>query len=447
MNRPEDVEASRFRFRRVRLAAGANVLSRLAGVALLFASVKLTVGYLGADRFGAWMLLSSLMAMLSFMDLGVGNALTNRVAMAAASSDKSQLRRAVTGGIGSLLVIALVAWLLLTAVALIVPWEAVLRRADEALVQEARHAAVVLALVFAATLVSSGIQKIFLGLQQSHIAHLASAFASLMALVGLILVAGKSQGVAALLAATSGLQAVAGVFLLGVLAFRGLLPPREWWQSTRAEMPTLLRTGSLFLLLQIGTLIGWGADSLIISTSLGAAQVAIYAVVQRLFMFASVPLAVVNQPLWGAYADAFARGDRSFIRSTLVRSLRWTLVTAAVISALLVAFHGPLLDAWTGGTLTAPLLLVIAFAVWVTLEATATCASMYLNGCHVVKPQVAAVIVFCALSIPLKLLMAQQWGSPGVVLCTIVSYLIAVPLLYAIRFRAEVLAPLQTKHD
>ena len=59
------------RHRRVALTAGAAALAKLLSVGTALISVPLTLHYLGAERFGMWITISSLIAMLSFADFGI----------------------------------------------------------------------------------------------------------------------------------------------------------------------------------------------------------------------------------------------------------------------------------------------------------------------------------------------------------------------------------------
>jgi len=90
------------RYRLAILSMGANVLSRGVAVVVMVLSVSLTLPYLGAERFGIWMTIASFAGMLSFLDLGVGNALANKVAHAAIHADQHSLRSLISGGLGFL---------------------------------------------------------------------------------------------------------------------------------------------------------------------------------------------------------------------------------------------------------------------------------------------------------------------------------------------------------
>ena len=138
-------QRNRERYRLAACAVAANVASKALAMVL---SVKLTIPYLGAERFGVWMTFASLSAMLAFLDLGVGNALTNRIASAAAQDQPQGLRRAVTGGPLALLLIGTAAAAVLALLALALPWGWLLRSSDAAPVAEASSAALVFAAFF-----------------------------------------------------------------------------------------------------------------------------------------------------------------------------------------------------------------------------------------------------------------------------------------------------------
>ena len=55
-------------------------------MAVAFLSVPLTVRYLGSERYGVWMTISTLLTWLSLTDIGLGNSLTNALAEAYATN-------------------------------------------------------------------------------------------------------------------------------------------------------------------------------------------------------------------------------------------------------------------------------------------------------------------------------------------------------------------------
>src|SRR3989304_4466229 len=66
---------SRERYRRVALTAITSVAARGVALLSLVISVPLTLSYLGTERYALWMAVSSLLAALASLDLGIGNGL------------------------------------------------------------------------------------------------------------------------------------------------------------------------------------------------------------------------------------------------------------------------------------------------------------------------------------------------------------------------------------
>lgn len=420
---------------RYRLAAWtilANAASKSAAMAVMLLSVSLTIPYLGAQRFGIWMTIASFAGMLTFLGLGVGNALTNHVASCASRSDAALLRRAISGGLGLLLMIGLVVGACLWLLAVWLPWAKLIKVDDVLLLLEAQSAAKLFALLFGLNLFTTGIQSVFAGLQRSFEVYLVVALGSLASLGALWWAAQVQAGLPVLLAATLGIQSLSIVLLLGLLVRRKLFALGEISWAVRQETPGLIRLGGLFFVLQVGTMIGWGADNLIISSALGPVAVAVYSIAQRLFQFVTQPLAMMNSPLWGAYADAHSKGDVAFVRRTLKTSMLLTLGVSLSGAAILFFSSEWLLHYWTGGNVLVPRLLLGLVALWTVLECCGAAFSMFLNGVQVVKPQVIVVSVFCILVLPLKIWGVNSLGLIAIPLATILVY--ASTYIYFYRF-------------
>jgi O-antigen/teichoic acid export membrane protein len=426
---------------RYRLAAWtilANAASKSAAMAVMLLSVSLTIPYLGAQRFGIWMTIASFAGMLTFLGLGVGNALTNHVASRSARSDAVLLRRAISGGLGLLLMIGLVVGAGLWLLAAWLPWAKLIKVDDALLLLEAQSAAKLFALLFGLNLFTTGIQSVFAGLQRSFEVYLVSALGSLASLGALWWAAQAQAGLSALLAATLGIQSLAILLLLGLLVRRKLFALSEISSAVRQETSGLIRIGGLFFVLQVGTMIGWGADTLIISSALGPAAVAVYSIAQRLFQLVTQPLAMMNSPLWGAYADAHAKGDVAFIRRTFKTSMLLTLGVALSGATILFFSSEWLLHYWTGGRVLVPTLLLGLMALWTVLECCGVAFAMFLNGVQVVRPQVIVVSVFCIFVLPLKIWGIGLLGLVAIPLAAIGVYALTHIYFYGFVFYPKI---------
>jgi O-antigen/teichoic acid export membrane protein len=417
------------RYRRAALTTLANLISKLLAMAILLISVPLTLSYLGTERFGIWTTISSLTALLAFLDFGIGNGLLNQVAQASALNDRQRLRRVISNGLLVLSLLGLVVGAALSAAAHWAPWLALIKVGDAALIDEIRTSASAFAIVFALSLPFVGLQRVFLGLQEGFLVHAASAVANVIALVALCAVTHGKGGIPMLIMATFGIQALSPLILVLPLLRRRLLA-RVSSAEFREDARALTRTGWLFFVLQIGAMVGWGSDSLIVSSMLGAEQAAVLAVAFRLFQFVSQPLAMAVNPLWSSYADAATRRDTAYIRKTLKLSLALCFALAVTGSSIVLLFHDWLIVHWARGSVQVPLLLAVGYALWSVFDVCGNAFAMFLNGVGVLRPQLIVVGLFCALAIPLKIVLVQRVGVSGVVLATLITYLLTVVLPY-----------------
>ena len=90
------IDPGQQRIRRAFLSTLASAAARGTVVLTSLLSVPLTLGYLGKERFGLWMVISSLVALLGLADLGVGNGLLNVLAKAYGKDDRDAARVGVS---------------------------------------------------------------------------------------------------------------------------------------------------------------------------------------------------------------------------------------------------------------------------------------------------------------------------------------------------------------
>ena len=85
---------SKERYRRIAVTAISAVGAKGIGIVTVLISVPLTVEYLGAERFGLWMTISSISALLSFSDFGMGGGLLNAIAQADGAGNRVTAQKA-----------------------------------------------------------------------------------------------------------------------------------------------------------------------------------------------------------------------------------------------------------------------------------------------------------------------------------------------------------------
>src|SRR5665811_302111 len=101
---------------RIAAAASSGAAARVLSSLLTLVSLPLAVRYLGAERFGVWAKITSTVALLNLLDLGIASTLTNHVARAYALGDEPYAARCTTNALALTAAIAGVGGLAFAAV-------------------------------------------------------------------------------------------------------------------------------------------------------------------------------------------------------------------------------------------------------------------------------------------------------------------------------------------
>jgi O-antigen/teichoic acid export membrane protein len=431
------------RRRRAALTTLLSAFARGSQLAVIFVSMRVALPYLGQARFGVWMTISSLTSLMLLFDFGIGNGMVSRVASLAARGDPAALRNLLRTGLSVLIAIGICIGALCACLAAYAPLQWLYKDAAPELIDEARTTLTVLGVLFGLSIPLQATHRIYAGLQEGYFALTIAGLASLLSVALIVVGPLLHWGITGFLLASYGIQLSSGLVLLLILRRRFGLTLRRLAEYRSEELRALTGSGGLFLLLQIGILVGWEMDPVVLSAFVGPAAVAVYAVVQRMFLLVSGPLSMLNAPLWASYADAHARGDSHYLRATLRRALVATFCLATGGASVVVALHAPLAHFLSKDVLQVPAAFVLIFGAWTIFSAVSDALAMYMNGVQILFPQVVACVAFVVLAIILKLALVQSYGLEGVILGTLVSYLMTTVLLYLTVFRRAICAPLK----
>lgn len=424
------------RHQRMAFSAAASAAARVISVSTALISVPLTLHYLGPERYGMWMTMTSLIAMMSFADLGLGNGILSLVATASGHDDHDAIQRYVSSGLSALSLIAGVLLGLWTLSYPWVPWHQIFNVQTELARHEAGPALAVFVLVFVLNLPLSVASRTLMGLQKGFTVSLWQCAGSLLSLAGVLLVIRVQGSLPWLVLAVMGGPLLAT--MINNIQFFGILHPmyRPRWRSVRmADIRQISRTGALFFVLQIVVAIAYTSDNVLIAQTLGAAAVPAYAVPEKMFSLITVTLSMVLAPLWPAYGEAIARGDATWVKRTLKRSMKLAIGSAASLSLILVLIAPQLLAWWVGHVIEPSYLLLAGLGLWKVVEAAGGTLATFLNGARVVRLQIILAIATAATTLLFKLtalhvfsLSALPWAmTASFLLATLIPYMFFLP--------------------
>jgi O-antigen/teichoic acid export membrane protein len=184
---------------------------------------------------------------------------------------------------------------------------------------------------------------------------------------------------------------------------------------------SLLNVGGVFFLIQIGALILYETDNIVIAKTLGPQDVTTFNIAFKYFSILTVVLAIVMTPYWSAFTDAYAKKDMDWIKNSMKKMKRlWLYATIAAL--LLCAVSNIVYKLWVGTTIS--IWISLALAVNVSVQTWQIIHTYLLNGVGKLRVQLILVVITGILNVPLSVVLIGYIGIPGTVVANIVLQLI-----------------------
>jgi len=407
------------------LTGSASTLARVVQIGTSLITVPLTLKYLGNERFGLWMTISSVLAMAAFADFGVGNGVLNTVSKAFGKDDMEGVRKAVSSGFAVLNTIAVLLLLSFFSIYRFVNWANFFRVYSPQARAESGPALAVFAICFALNISMDVVQRVQLGLQQGYRYGLWQLCGSTAGFIGVLGGIWLHVSLPVLVIAIAGAPIFATA--LNATHFFGfvrpdLRPSRKL--VSRDVISQIARLGGLFFVLQVVVAVSFSADNFIIARTLGAVNVPEYAIPQRMFGLIAMMSGMLIAPLWPAYGEAISRGHMKWVRHTLKTSLLLVLGATSAASFTMLLLSHRLIHWWVGSRIHPPFFLLLGLAIWTVIGCCGDALASFLNGASVIRFQVIVASIFGMVCVITKVVFVHRFGITGVPWATITAYLL-----------------------
>jgi len=445
LNRVEPFNHSQRRYQRI----AQSVITALAGkgIALIvsFISVPLTINYLGIERYGVWVTISTFLAWLQIADLGLGNGLINALAEAYGTDRPDLAKRYVATTFWMLTGAAVLLGVIFGSLWFWIDWSAIFNVHDPITKLEIAPAIAIALGIALCNLPLLVIEKVLNAYQEGAIANYWAAAGNLGSLLGIIFATQIHGGLILLVLVFSGSLLIVKVFSAFWLFKKHkpwLAPKLSLFDS--ASWRRLSIAGAEFFLLQIAALTLYQSDNLVIAHYLGAENVTSYSVVYRLFTYIALLNSLIIAPLWPAYGEALARADWEWAKKTFQRTLTVSMVVSVILIASLIVFSKPIIAAWTHNIVKPNTSIIILIAIWTLMSIWGNHYGILLNGLGVVRAQLLIGCLMAFMNLFLSIFLVQRIGVIGVILATILSY--SVTSLWIVPMLAHKFFNQQVKH-
>jgi O-antigen/teichoic acid export membrane protein len=339
----------RERYRRASITASASLIQKALTIAISFISVPLTVHYLGPERYGVWLTISSLLIWLAMTDFGLaGNTLVNVLSEAHGNEDRQAAQEYTSSAVWALISIAVLLAVVTLASFPFIPWNSVFKVTTV----PAHELTVACALTLAFFIIGVPLSvqySIYSAHQDGFLSNVWGIVINVASLAALVIVSRFHGGLPELVLALSGTRTVLTLINVYYLFFRRYRWLRPSPTAVRWHcIHRLFSVGFKYLVLQLGALGIYQSQPMIITQILGPTEVMIFVVAQKIMTLPADMIYMVTAPLIPAFGEAKARQDWKWIRGAY-RNATLASVGFGVPVMLATALAAkPLIRVWAG---------------------------------------------------------------------------------------------------
>jgi O-antigen/teichoic acid export membrane protein len=325
-----------------------SILIKGGSVMVSLIMVPLTIDYINPSRYGIWLTISSMVAWVSFFDIGLTQGLRNKFAGAKAEGDDEKAQVYVSTAYALLGSAFLAVWLIFLAINPLLNWSKLLGVSSQ-MRAEVSILVVIVFTYFCIQFVLRIITTILTADQNPSKVALIDFSGQLLSLFFIFVLMKTSEGSLTRLGLALCLSPLLVLTVVNVFFFRGAYHKyRPRWSKVKLSCSKdLLNLGLFFFVIQIAFIIQFQTANIIIAQNFSTAAVVSYNVVYKYFGVLEMIMVIFVSPFWSASTEAFLKGEISWIRSSVKQ---YNLLNLALVgmSMVMLLLASRVYDLWLG---------------------------------------------------------------------------------------------------
>lgn len=404
-------------------------------IAVSLILVPITIDYINTSRYGIWLTLSSIVAWLSFFDIGLTQGLRNKFAEAKAKGDDELAQVYISTTYALLGIIFFSIWIVFIICNNFLNWSDLLK-VEQNLGSEVSFLALIVFTYFCISFVLKIITTILLADQQPAKSSLIDLLGQIISLILILILVKTTEG--SLLKLGIALCASPLIVLIGanLYFFRGAYYKyRPVLSKIKIEYSKgLFNLGLVFFVIQFANILQFQTANIIIARNFSTEDVTSYNIVYKYFSVLNMVFMIFLTPFWSASTEAFHKNDIQWIKNG-IKKYNQLNIFMILVGLIMLIFSGPVYRLWIGeGKVKIDFLLSFFGFLFFNTSIFGGKYVSFLNGISALRIQFIACILspFLYIITSLVLIRYFKMGVYALFVASILS-----------NFNTFVLAPIQ----
>jgi len=400
-------------------------------------SVPLGMSYVNADTYGIWLTLSTIVAWMSFFDIGLSNGLKNCLCESLACGDICLGRKLTSTTYAVLSLIFIPLMILSLAIIPYMNWNNILNL-KEVDVHELQISLGIIVVYFCLNTIFSTLFIIITAMQRPADAALRSVVQQILSITVIFILTLTTKGRLSLLCAAYCVTQLIVCIVFNIIVFRTSryadIAPRIKYVDFKV-VPKLMNLGVQFFIIQIAVIVQYQMTNFLIMRYYGATDVVRYNIAYKYFNVLAMIWGIMITPIWVAVTDAIAKGDYRWI-SDIKRKYLSLLHIFACIGILMLLASSTVYKLWIGDKVTVAVEISAVVLLYTIVRMFGDIFVSIINGSGQIRIQTYASIISPCIFIGTFYLCTHVWclGVISVILAAIIS-----------NFNGLLIAPLQCR--
>ncbi len=389
-----------------------------------FLLVPVTIHYVNTVQYGIWLTIASLVAWINTFDIGLSNGLRNKLANAFALNQNDDAVKYISTTYALLFIIAGASFVLFYFAGTFFNWNQLLH-IPKTIGYNIWPIVIIALASFCVQFMLQPVNSILTANHHPFKASLILLGGQLLTLALTYLLAKYTSGNLIILVVIAAGSPIFVLLFSTIYFFKTSLkqfaPEFSFVDFKSAK--SLLNTGGVFFFIQIGALILYETDNIIITRTLGPNEVTVFNIAYKYFSIITVVFLIFINPYWSAFTDAYAKDDFAWIKQS-IKKMRKLWLAFLLLTLILYLFSQVFYRFWIKEKVEVPDMLSLSVAVSAVLQAWMVIHSYFLNGVEKLRVQLILVIGAGIVNIPLSVWLINRIGVSGTVVANIIVMVI-----------------------
>lgn len=381
-----------------------SFVAKIVSLAITFIVVPIALNYVGKAEYGVWLTISSIITWFSYFDIGLGNGLRNKLAVAMAKKDIKTAKTYISSAYFLISMISLAMFVLFFVFANLVSWNQILN--TYFIENEMLYKIVVLVFFFFCISFSmKTLSSILEALQLYAIKDIIAVSTQIIGLIAIIILVNTTEGSLFYLSLVYSSQTALGLLIASLILFSGKLShvrPSIKFIKIKESLP-LINLGVWFFLNQILYLITTQISLFIVVQLFGPEDVTVFNLAKNYMSISTMLFIMILTPFLSAFTEAYTKNDIVWIQATM-RKIMLAFAGASILTVVMVFGYRLFFNLWVGGKVMPGTLLMIMFGVFGVFQMLGSVYTLFLNGIGKIRLQFYTLLVSAILFVPLVFL-------------------------------------------